>query len=700
MKGVLQHDLRDCGPACLATSLHFNGINVPLREIRELMHVNKQGASIFSICSAAKSYGFIACGYKISTGELFDVERNSRITFPCIVHTAKNNFMHYIVVFRTKKNRVVYFDPARGKRICNRNEFESIFTGYVIFLHKHEDNTVYSKRQNDYYKYMHFISREKLPVICVITISLVLSSLSIISAMGYRTLIDKYILGNVTEDNIIPVLSDIFSSIELRCTTLTQLFMVLILIILVQSILFLIQNLMVTHLYKRSGEYLYSMFYKNMCKLRISFFRERESGEILSRFEDIGKIQEFILQIGITLMVNVIMVIVGGGVLCSINLTMFITVVINLLIYVLAAFIYIRPTKRVTQESLEANSLMVSKLREAFSGAISLKSLGAQKYILKDLDKYAGNLVSKNKNANVLLSTQSFVLGLLNGVGDIILIWIGMDCVMNGVISLGSLLAFLVMTNFFVTPLQSLIMLQIQIQSGLVAAKRMDDVVEGKKYERGRKNKLCGVNCISAHDLRFAYSSERRVINKCSFYIKSGDVVAITGLSGCGKSTLGRIISGLETEYEGLLFINGEPIQNLSEKDLNKIMYLSQQTIIFSDTIENNILLGMEKPDNFDSIISGCLVDDIIKKKLNGINEYVSEDGCNLSGGEIQRIAIARALVRKPEVLILDETTCHMDSKVEDAIIEYLLSQKNIAILIFISHNKKISERCNVTIEL
>ena len=93
MKGVLQHDLRDCGPACLATILHFNGINVPLREIRELMHVNKQGASIFSICSAAKSYGFIACGYKISTGELFDVERNSRITFPCIVHTAKNNFM-------------------------------------------------------------------------------------------------------------------------------------------------------------------------------------------------------------------------------------------------------------------------------------------------------------------------------------------------------------------------------------------------------------------------------------------------------------------------------------------------------------------------------------------------------------------------------------------------------------------------------
>ena len=256
MKGVLQHDLRDCGPACLATILHFNGIKVPLREIRELMHVNKQGASIFSICSAAKSYGFMACGYKISTGELFDVENNPRITFPCIVHTAKNNFMHYIVVFKTKRNKVVYFDPARGKGICNRNEFERIFTGYVIFFHKYENNMDDSKRQNDYYKYMHFIAEEKLPVIGVIIISLLLSSLSIISAMGYRTLIDKYILGNVNEDNIIPVLSDIFSSIELRCTTLTQLFMVLILIIIVQSILFLIQNLRVTPLYTRSGEYL------------------------------------------------------------------------------------------------------------------------------------------------------------------------------------------------------------------------------------------------------------------------------------------------------------------------------------------------------------------------------------------------------------------------------------------------------------
>lgn len=678
---VRQHDITDCGAACLSSIVKYHGGNISIAKLREYSGTGKEGTTGFGLVKALQKLGFTAKGLKTQLEQLQNEE------FPLVAHVIIGNegkkLEHYVVVYKIDNDNITYMDPSKGMVKESLSLFKDIYTGRVITF-KPEDNLNIKADNNKalFDLILSLVKTLKLPIVIIVLISFVFTGLGILSTYYMKYLFDT-VIGK-----------GIFNQL-----TYVSLFFVG--IFLFQLLLGIIRSLMVSKLALKMDKALMLSYFKHVLRLPMHFFISRKDGEIISRFMDASKIREAISGITLTLSIDTVLAIAGGFILFISNRFLFYITLCILVLYAITVLCFIRPLRKINTLQMESNAALTSHLVESLNGVETLKSFNALNRTDTIAEKNFDDLIKKVYKGSIFYSALTSLTSAINGLGTILILWFGIIEISAGKMSTGDLLAFNALLQYFLTPVRNLIDLSSEIQTAVAASNRLGEIfeIEGEKYFDSKRNILPDnlSGDISINNITFRYGYKRPVIESLSLVINAGEKVAIVGGSGSGKTTLARLIMNYYLPEKGSISISGYDLRNIPlELIRQKIAFISQDVFLISGTVTDNIKLGKHDA-SIEEVIKASRhanCHEFIDKLPLKYDTYIEENGSNLSGGQRQRLAIARAFLLNPDVLIMDEATSNLDTITEEAISNTLnLFDKQVTRII-IAHRLSTIKRC------
>jgi ATP-binding cassette subfamily B protein len=299
--------------------------------------------------------------------------------------------------------------------------------------------------------------------------------------------------------------------------------------------------------------------------------------------------------------------------------------------------------------------------------------------------------------------SQDVVTDAVELIGTIIILWIGFSMVLQDKITVGVLITFYALISYFTGPIKNLIQLQPTIQKAFVAAERLNDILELEVEKNNVSNNFKSndktlIDTLEFRHVYFRYGNRELTLKDVCLQLKRGEKIAIVGESGSGKTTIAKLLLGFYEPENGEILINNESTKERGFNDLRRnIAYVDQNTFLFADTIKNNMMLGNEEVSD-EEIWESCIkshISEFIQGLPLKLDTPIDENGENLSGGQKQRIAIARALLRKPQILILDEATSNLDTITEDAIKDAIFKMNDNLTCIIIAHRLSTIRQCD-----
>lgn len=655
-KLVRQHDEKDCGAACLGMILAHHGRRVALSKLRQAVKIDKDGANIYGIMDVAGRFNMSAEAYGGSAEDAWESISEGTYSFPFILRILNDCiYEHFVVATGMHDGKLSILDPAKGKRDLREGEFVEDFLGQLITFAPDKDFERKNERKSEYSRYLELITQQKGLLISSLLLSLMIMGIGMSGMYLFRYILDS-VLSNLSSAH------QLEESVETLCLLI---FMIGLLHILKYG-LTILRSRMMAWLSKRIDIPLMLGYYNHVTNLPLSFFNTLRTGEIMSRFEDAAKIRDAVSGSMVTITLDSFMVIGCGIALYLQSALMFRSALVIFLIYLLIAFLFIRPLARSNEEVMVQGAVLTSYLKESIDGIETVKSTRSEAAVQDKAEGIYLDLVKKSIK-NVLLNThKEALIDLVSSIGTLSILWIGTMQVIAGVITAGTLITFTSLMSCFLEPVQDLVQLQGNVQAAVVAADRLNDILaaeverpEGKSFDEGIKS-------IEFDHVDFRYGNRGLVLKNFSMQVTEGQHVGLIGESGCGKSTAAKLIMGLYAPENGHILINGTDAGSCSIDYLRKqIAYVPQNTYLFSGSVRDNLLMGAHDTNWTDSDLEHIL--DIcqcqfIKELPLGIDSEIEENGTNFSGGQKQRIAIARALLGNPSVLILDESTSALDA--------------------------------------
>ncbi|WP_279510537.1 peptidase domain-containing ABC transporter, partial [Clostridium perfringens] len=416
-------------------------------------------------------------------------------------------------------------------------------------------------------------------------------------------------------------------------------------------------------------------YYDHVVNLPMNFFGTREIGEIISRFNDASKIRQAISGVALTMMIDVILVIVGGGILYYQSSLLFGITIFPLILYGIIVFVFKSNIEKVNRETMEGNAKLTSYLVESLNGIETIKAFNAEREVNLETEKRFIKFIKAIFKNEYINNIQVSLKSLVKGVFAIVILWIGTVQVLNGKISFGELLTFNALLAYFLSPVENIINLQPTLQTAVVAAERLSEILDleleksEEEYKKIIPQSLKGK--IEFKNVDFRYGTRQLILKNINMTINKGERIALVGESGSGKTTLAKLLLNFYQCEKGEIIVNDYNLLDINVEALrDKIAYISQETFLFNGTIIENLMLGNPYL-TYEEIIEACKkaqIHDFINSLPLRYNTLVEENGSNFSGGQKQRLSIARAILRKPEILIMDEATSNLDSITEKAI--------------------------------
>lgn len=698
MKLIKQHDERDCGAACLAMISSHYGLNMPISKFRELTKTDKIGTNVYGLVDAARTVGFESDALEGDYHSFMEAMKSGEISLPIIVHTVTEaNTLHFVVLNDYKKGRFHIFDPGRGIYSLTAEEFEQCWTGYIVTFEK---STMFKeeKLSSNGLKELFISYKKQLPKLAfVLLISLGISLIGIVGACVFQLIIDRFTVASSSASTT--VFSQIFAILKWNYTNINIVFPSIIALYLLQAVIQIIRGYLLSEISKDIDIELTTSYYTHLLNLPVSSIAVRQTGEYLSRFSDISVIRDAISGISLTLVLDTVMVIVCGIILAFQNLLMFSVALIVVILYAVIVLIYKRPTETYNRKVMEDDACIEAYFKETVDGIETIKSANAEEEVDEKLKQRFLTFAKDQFKAAMISFSQETITASIQLIGTVVILWIGFVLSAAGKISIGSLMSFYVLLGYFIEPIKNLIELQPETQTALIAADRLSDVLDlSLEHE---KNKLSASESIDQwvfENVNFRYGNRELLIENMSFRINRGERVAFVGESGSGKTTVAKLLMKFYQPESGRILVGDVDLAGLDSKEIrNKIAYVDQKTFLFADTIRNNLKLG--NPDVTDAeMIEACkksMAHEFIEKMPLGYDTPLDEDGMNLSGGQRQRLAIARALLKKPQLLILDEATSNLDTITEAAIKESVFSLSEDITCIIIAHRLNTIQQCD-----
>ena len=368
------------------------------------------------------------------------------------------------------------------------------------------------------------------------------------------------------------------------------------------------------------------------------------------------------------------------------------------MLYVLPVIAYRKPIKNINHEILEQDAQVESYLKESIDGIETVKAYQIENKVEEKTETLFVKLINKVVKGSIINVSLDTIVSTVTTIGTVCLFWVGTYLCRGNIIDFGEMFSFYYLLGSFLTPVGNLIDLQPTFQTALVAAERLEDIVSIDTENSSDSDNIDLNGDIELRNVSFRYGFRNLILNNINMTIKKGQKIAIIGESGCGKTTIAKLLMNFYSPESGEIIINGENINNYSPKAIrNHIAYISQNTFLFSDTIKNNLKYGNENTtdEEIEQICKLCCADKFINEMPLGYNTMLEENGANLSTGQKQRIAIARALLKKPEILIMDEATGNLDTVTEECISKAIDNiTKNITCIV-IAHRLKTIKNCD-----
>jgi ATP-binding cassette, subfamily B, bacterial len=638
----------ECGLACLTMLLHYYGCKAPLSELRTRAGVGREGLSALDIARTARHYGMRVRALSLQHSDF------QFLKLPAIVHW---EFNHFLVLERWSRRGAEVVDPAGGRDRLTPAEFDAGFTGVVIVL---EPGAAFHRRRAPSPRtfrafVLDYVRHAPRTFLQILAVSLLLLLIGLALPLLTKVVVDQVLPFRLR--NVMPVLA-----------------IGIVALFLSQVVATLLREWLLVYLRARIDIRMMLGFVEHLLALPYSFFQQRSTGDLLARVASNAMLREILSN-------QLLSAVMDSGLVVFYLVILFwqsvpfglLTLAVGLL-QVLLLVLSNGPVSRLARRELTAFGKSQGYLGEALVGIATLKASGAED---RAFDRWS-NVFFDHLNIalryNYVAGTMTAILTTLPSLGQLLLLWVGATQVLNGSITLGTMVALIALAGAFFAPLASLASSGQQFQLVGANLDRIGDVTEAEPEQHGRA--LPPTPRLSGHirleNIGFRYAEAGpQVLHEVDLTVEPGQRVAIVGASGSGKSTLGKLLLGLYAPSDGAIFYDAFPLQELRLQEVRRQFgVVLQESMLFSGSILSNITLSNPTLD-VDRVTEAAKIaaihDDVMAMPMR-YDTFVSEGGSALSGGQRQRLAIARAVADKPKILLLDEATSHLDVETEQRV--------------------------------
>lgn len=662
---VIQDGLKDCGCACLLSIIRYYGGNVPMDMLLDLTNTTIDGTNFYEISKAANKIGLSAKGYKLTS-----IEKIKETKCPFICQTIINNYKHFIVVYKITNNHITIMDPAKGLIKMSITDFSKIWTSYILIF------TPYKKlpflEKNNYLNSVlkDFFKHNKLSILNLFIITIITTIMTGLYSYYFKVIIDGY-----------------QNKSNLKILTITIIFII---IVIVKTLLEYLRNYLLIRFNKKLDIKLITTTLKRIIILPYSYYKNKSTGEIITRINDLFFLKDIISKLIVTIFLDIILALFILIMLFMIDSTMTYIVLIITIFYFLIFTSFKPKQEKIIENVQKSNARANSCLTETILSYETIKGLAIENAASKKVTDIYQNYIDSNLKLTTIINEKNLLNDLITGIIINYLLYFGIKHVINMNMTIGSLLTYYTLIFYFLTPIRNLFDFYQELYYGKNSLKRVNSLLN-YKYESLDNYSNVKINgYIKINKLNFEYQKDKPILKVITANILAGDKVMLLGSTGSGKSTLLKLLYRYYQVKRNEIYLDNMDINDYELSTIrNNITYVSQNELLYTDTIRNNIILNRDISDNdFETICSLTYVDDIVKDKLLSYDTPLEENGLNLSGGERQRIILARALLKPANIILIDEGLNQIDIALERKILNNIFNYYKNKTIIIISHRK------------
>ncbi len=645
---TLQMEAVECGAAALSMILGYYKTYVPLEELRVECGVSRDGSKAINVIKAAKKYGLEASGFNKEIADLKDIPT------PYIVFW---NFNHFLVVEGFKGGKVFLNDPASGQRTVTMEEFDLSFTGVILTFKPSESYVPQGAPPSIMASLKSRFKGAKVALFYLVLSGILLAIPGLLVPIFTKVFIDKYLIEKLTAW-VYPLLIGMFITAILR------------------GALTWLQEYYLIKLETKLSVSLSAKFLWHVLRLPLNFFSQRSPGDVSSRIALNDRVAQALSRRFMTTIISFILAIFYLALMFYYNVVLTLIAVASAVAIAGVSEYLNRKRKDLSQSILMDGAKLAGKSMDGLMAIETLKASGREDDFFAQWSGHQAKMVNgMQKNAVFSYSTAT-IPSLLNGLNTALILGIGSLHVMSGTMTIGMLVAFQSLTSSFLSPVSTLVSASAEFSDLFGSMLRLDDVlnhdiadtvklIENKEVREGATEKPKLEGYLELKDVSFGYSPlDPPLVENFNLKVKPGQRVALVGTTGCGKSTVSKLVMGLYTAWSGEILFDGVPIHDVPRPTLtNSLAAVDQSISLFEGSISENITLWDDSiPEHvyIQAAKDACIHDDIMTRDT-GYDSKVVEGGFNFSGGQRQRLEIARALAIMPRIVVMDEATSALD---------------------------------------
>ncbi len=710
---VRQHDTTDCAAAGLAmVCLHYKK-EITITRLRDMMGTDLKGTNRTGMEKAAQELGFSTAAVRVDRENFL-----SEFTTPCIAQVITDEGLaHFVTVFKKTtikddgerrrhmlrqeeerkkcvdegkkfkcRDYVIIGDPAKELKKISLDEFYKNFTGVLLLMTPTSEFKAGKQKQGSMVKrFLDLLLPQKKLFFYAILSSVIMTVLGIASSMYNKILMDE-ILPYGLKSLLVAVIL-VFSIVSVT-----------------SALISMVRQWVLIYLSIKVDIPLMLGYFGHVFKLPMKFFATRKTGEITTRYSDASTIKSVFTSIALSVVMDVVMACVTGVILFRMNATLFSISIFTTLLSILLVFIFKQPFKRINEETMQQSAILNSQMIESLRGIETVKCNANEQTELDNLEREYMKSLKISLRSSRISTTQGLISSFISTGFSMLTTYVGISQVLNGEMTLGGFMAFSTLSSYFTSPLSNLIGLQMQIQEASISMKRLTEIMDypaenetAEGMEQSEMEKVEGD--IEFKDVTFRYGNRAPALDHVSFTIPAGKKVALVGSSGSGKSTITKLLLKYYDPEDGEIDVNGVNLAEYSSHSVRRaIAYVPQNVELFSKTIYDNIRISRMDAtlDEVKEAAKKADAHEFIRHLPLQYNTYLEEAGNGLSGGEKQRIALARAFLKDSNLYILDESTSNLDFATETLIFNMIYEQLADRSMLIVAHRLSTIRDCDL----
>ena len=640
-----QQSASDCGAACMVMIGRYWNKKFSLNRIRDLARVNRSGSSLKGLVAAAETLGFITKPVKANLNQF------AQQKLPAIAHWEGN---HYIVVYEIKGNRIIVGDPAMGQRTLTRKEFVAGWTGYALLLEPTTSLKSDDANSGLWWQFLELLKPHSFVLSEVFIASVLIQLFALISPLLTQIILDRVV-------------------VQRSSSTLMAVGLGLLIFGLFRVAMTGLRQYLLDHTAQKINVSLIVGFIRHTLRLPLSFFESRYVGDIMARVQENEKIQNFLTGEALSIILDIMTVFVYVGMMFWYSWQLALAAVAIFPFFAILALVATPFLQKISREIFGASAKESSYLIEALSGVNTVKSMAVEQRVRWKWEELLNESVKKGFTGQVISNKLQVFSSTIEVIASTTILWLGAWQVINNQLTIGQLVAFNMLFGSVIGPFKRITVLWNQLQEVIIAVERINDVLDAEPEENADELRQ-NIGSIQGHirfenvTFRYHAESETNVLENLNFEVQPGQTVALVGRSGSGKTTIAKLILGLYAPTDGKVLIDGCDLTTVSLRSLREqIGVVDQSNFLFGGTVRENISISHPQA-SLEAVREAAIqagAHEFIEKLPLGYETPIGERGGTLSGGQCQRLAIARALLGNPGLLILDEATSNLDAESE-----------------------------------